>query len=166
DSRRFEGIDADFKELANAVHQTPNVVEATNKVGLFGKLEDIQSRLSLCEKALSENLDTKRLAFPRFYFISSADLLDILSNGTNPQQIVEKHLSKLFDNMAKMQFDADEEERPAQSAVGVFSREEEYVPFSQACECTGQCTNRILAPSTQSTEVTGGVELLYLQRRI
>lgn len=51
---------------------------------------------------------------------------------------VEKHLSKLFDNMAKMQFDADEEERPAQSAVGVFSREEEYVPFSQACECTGQ----------------------------
>ncbi|XP_033987899.1 dynein heavy chain 9, axonemal-like [Trematomus bernacchii] len=146
DSRRFEGIDADFKELANAVHQTPNVVEATNKVGLFGKLEDIQSRLSLCEKALSEYLDTKRLAFPRFDFISSADLLDILSNGTNPQQ-VEKHLSKLFDNMAKMQFDADEEERPAQSAVGMFSREEEYVPFSQPCECTGQVEvwlNRVL----------------------
>lgn len=44
DSRRFEGIDADFKELADAMHQTPNVVEATNKPGLFGKLEDIQSR--------------------------------------------------------------------------------------------------------------------------
>lgn len=44
-------------------------------------------RLSLCEKALAEYLDTKRLAFPRFYFISSADLLDILSNGTNPHQV-------------------------------------------------------------------------------
>ena len=44
-------------------------------------------RLALCEKALAEYLDTKRLAFPRFYFISSADLLDILSNGTNPQQV-------------------------------------------------------------------------------
>lgn len=44
-------------------------------------------RLSLCEKALTEYLDTKRLAFPRFYFISSADLLDILSNGTNPHQV-------------------------------------------------------------------------------
>lgn len=44
-------------------------------------------RLSLCEKALAEYLDTKRLAFPRFYFISSADLLDILSNGTNPQLV-------------------------------------------------------------------------------
>lgn len=44
-------------------------------------------RLSLCEKALAEYLDRKRLAFPRFYFISSADLLDILSNGTNPQLV-------------------------------------------------------------------------------
>lgn len=47
-------------------------------------------RLSLCEKALAEYLDTKRLAFPRFYFISSADLLDILSNGTNPHQVASQ----------------------------------------------------------------------------
>lgn len=100
--------------LAYAAYQTPNVVEATNTPGLFSKLEDIQSRcaiisqhhfhtalmphthlihlvflcrLALCEKALTEYLDTKRLAFPRFYFISSADLLDILSNGTNPHQV-------------------------------------------------------------------------------
>lgn len=44
-------------------------------------------RLLLCEKALAEYLDTKRLTFPRFCFVSSADLLDILSNGTNPQQV-------------------------------------------------------------------------------
>ncbi|XP_068439704.1 dynein axonemal heavy chain 9 isoform X3 [Clinocottus analis] len=146
DSRRFEGIDADFKELANGVHHTPNVVEATNKPGLFGKLEDIQSRLSLCEKALAEYLDTKRLAFPRFYFISSADLLDILSNGTNPHQ-VQKHLSKLFDNMAKMQFEADGEGNPSKTGLGMYSREEEYVPFKQPCDCTGQVEawlNRVL----------------------
>ena len=67
--------------MAKKIQETPNVVEATNAPGIFNKLEDIQSRLSLCEKALAEYLDTKRLAFPRFYFVSSADLLDILSNG-------------------------------------------------------------------------------------
>ncbi|KAM9837728.1 LOW QUALITY PROTEIN: dynein axonemal heavy chain 9 [Aulostomus maculatus] len=146
DSKRFEGIDADFKELANSMHQTPNVVEATNKPGLFSKLEDIQSRLSLCEKALAEYLDTKRLAFPRFYFISSADLLDILSNGTNPHQ-VQKHLSKLFDNMAKMRFEADGEGSPSKTALGMYSKEEEYVPFDQPCDCSGQVEvwlNRVL----------------------
>lgn len=45
-------------------------------------------RLSLCEKALAEYLETKRVAFPRFYFISSADLLDILSKGAQPKQVI------------------------------------------------------------------------------
>uniref|UniRef100_A0A6Q2WZ44 Dynein axonemal heavy chain 17 n=1 Tax=Esox lucius TaxID=8010 RepID=A0A6Q2WZ44_ESOLU len=161
DSKRFEGIDADFKELANTAHKTPNVVEATNKEGLFSQLEDIQSRLSLCEKALTEYLDTKRLAFPRFYFISSADMLDILSNGTSPLQ-VQKHLSKLFDNTAKMQFETDVEGNPTKTGLGMFSREEEYVPFNQPCDCTGQVEvwlNRVLDTmrNTVRHEMTEGV---------
>ncbi|CAB1430530.1 unnamed protein product, partial [Pleuronectes platessa] len=131
------GIDTSFKELAVALHQTPNVVEATNKPGLFATLEDMQNILTLCEKALAEYLDTKRLAFPRFYFVSSADLLDILSNGTNPHQ-VQRHLSKLFDNMAKMRFEEDGEGKPTKIGLGMSSKEEEYVPFNQPCDCTGQ----------------------------
>ncbi|XP_009976195.1 PREDICTED: dynein heavy chain 9, axonemal-like, partial [Tauraco erythrolophus] len=137
DSKRFEGIDVDFKELAYEAQKTPNVVEATNKPNLSQQLEDIQSRLSLCEKALAEYLDTKRLAFPRFYFISSADLLDILSNGTNPQ-LVQRHLSKLFDNLAKMKFQLDSEQKPTKVGLGMYSREEEYVRFSEPCDCSGQ----------------------------
>ncbi|NXX93579.1 DYH9 protein, partial [Centropus bengalensis] len=137
DSKRFEGIDVDFKELAYEAHKTPNVLEATNKPGLSQQLEDIQSRLSLCEKALAEYLDMKRLAFPRFYFISSADLLDILSNGTNPQ-LVQRHLSKLFDNLAKMKFQLDSEQKPTKLGLGMYSKEEEYVGFSEPCDCSGQ----------------------------
>ena len=66
------------------IENTTNVVEATNKPRLFDRLEQLQGDLSLCEKALAEYLETKRLAFPRFYFVSSSDLLDILSNGNNP----------------------------------------------------------------------------------
>ncbi|XP_053308775.1 dynein axonemal heavy chain 9 [Spea bombifrons] len=146
DSKRFEGIDGDFKELANDANGTPNVVEATNKPGLYEKLEDIQERLSLCEKALAEYLDTKRLAFPRFYFISAADLLDILSNGTNPQ-LVMRHLSKLFDNMAKMKFEGDSSEGQSKMGLGMYSKEDEYVSFNEPCDCSGQVEtwlNRVL----------------------
>ena len=78
-----------------------NVIRATGVAGLAEQLETIQQQLSLCEKALAEYLETKRLAFPRFYFSSSADLLDILSNGNQPL-LVAKHLTKLFDSMAKL----------------------------------------------------------------
>ncbi|KAK2515606.1 hypothetical protein Q9233_014119 [Columba guinea] len=142
DSKRFEGIDVDFKELAYEAQKTPNVVEATNKPGLSQQLEDIQSRLSLCEKALAEYLDMKRLAFPRFYFVSSADLLDILSNGTNPQ-LVQRHLSKLFDNLARMKFQLDSEQKPTKVGLGMYSREEEYVSFSEPCDCSGQGGGRL-----------------------
>ena len=73
--------------LAAQAVATPNVVKATNRPRLYEDLEDIQKRLSVCEKALAEYLETKRLAFPRFYFISSADLLDILSKGNQPVEV-------------------------------------------------------------------------------
>lgn len=68
--------------------KTPNVVKGTSQEGLMDKLENLQQELLLCEKALSEYLETKRLAFPRFYFVSSADLLDILSNGDQADLVI------------------------------------------------------------------------------
>ncbi|XP_072167681.1 dynein beta chain, ciliary [Diadema setosum] len=137
DSKRFDGIDSDFKELAAEMEKTPNVVEATNRPKLFDRLEAIQSSLVVCEKALAEYLETKRLAFPRFYFVSSADLLDILSNGNNPS-LVQRHLSKLFDNTAKMKFKQDDEGNDTKEALGMYSKEGEYVDFDKVCECNGQ----------------------------
>ena len=64
--------------------------------------------LEKCEKALADYLETKRLAFPRFYFVAPADLLDILSKGSNPQLIV-KHLPKCFDNIQSLEFRKNED---------------------------------------------------------
>lgn len=50
----------------------------------MARLEEVQKQLTLCEKALNDFMDSKRRAFPRFYFVSPADLLDILSSGNNP----------------------------------------------------------------------------------
>lgn len=75
--------------------KTPNVVEATNKPDLVSHLDVLQKELILCEKALAEYLETKRLAFPRFYFVSSADLLDILSNGNAPNRVAKYVFLKL-----------------------------------------------------------------------
>jgi dynein heavy chain len=73
--------------LLEDIIRTLNVVQTTNKPGLFEKLEALQKDLTVCEKALAEYLETKRLTYPRFYFISSVDLLDILSNGNQPELV-------------------------------------------------------------------------------
>ncbi|XP_037074053.1 dynein beta chain, ciliary-like [Pollicipes pollicipes] len=142
DSKRFDEIDAKFKVLVTDINVTSNVVGATNQDGLYERLDELQGQLTLCEKALAEYLETKRLAFPRFYFVSSADLLDILSNGNQPE-LVAKHLTKLFDSMAKLKF----KEEGGTVAVGMFAKDGEYVDFDEDIDCVGpveQWLNKLL----------------------
>ncbi|XP_036920260.1 dynein heavy chain 17, axonemal [Sturnira hondurensis] len=146
DSQRFDDIDREFKALMEDAVKTPNVVEATNKPGLYNKLEDLKKRLAVCEKALAEYLETKRLAFPRFYFVSSADLLDILSNGNDPVE-VSRHLSKLFDSLCKLKFQLGEDGKPLKCGLGMYSKEDEYMDFDSECDLSGQVEvwlNRVL----------------------
>ncbi|XP_017734860.1 PREDICTED: dynein heavy chain 17, axonemal isoform X1 [Rhinopithecus bieti] len=146
DSQRFDDIDQEFKALMEDAVKTPNVVEATSKPGLYDKLEALKKSLAICEKALSEYLETKRLAFPRFYFVSSADLLDILSNGNDPVE-VSRHLSKLFDSLCKLKFQLDANDKPLKVGLGMYSKEDEYMVFDQECDLSGQVEvwlNRVL----------------------
>ena len=43
-----------------------------------------------CKKRLSEFLDGKRGQFPRFFFMSEADVLDLLSNSSQPAKVLEQ----------------------------------------------------------------------------
>ena len=47
-------------------------------------------------------------------------------------------MSKLFDNMAKLKFKEDDEGNPTKEALGLYSKEGEYVDFDKTCDCSGQ----------------------------
>ena len=62
----------------------------------------MHKELEKCEKALNEYLEVKKNIFPRFYFVSNAALLDILSNGNNPSKIMP-HIGSVFDGIAELE---------------------------------------------------------------
>lgn len=114
-----------------------NIIKATNKPKLLSRLEDLQVNLSLCEKALANYLDTKRLAYPRFYFISSADLLDILSKGNNPQAVC-RHLAKLYDSIANLEWKAG----ASRTATAMIAKDGEVMKMYGTCDCEGKVSLR------------------------
>lgn len=50
---------------------------------------------------------------------------------------VTSHLSKLFDNMSDLEFSKTEQQDNTKLAVGMYSKEREYVPFQTECHCYG-----------------------------
>jgi dynein heavy chain len=59
--------------------------------------------LDQIQKSLEDYLQTKRKAFPRFYFLSNDELLKILSQTRNPRA-VQDYLSKCFDGIKTINF--------------------------------------------------------------
>jgi dynein heavy chain len=136
DSKRFDGIDAQWKDLMKEAVNETNAVLACNFEGRLDIIEGMLAGLEKCEKALNDYLETKRLAYPRFYFVAGADLLDILSKGSNPQLIL-KHMPKCFDNIKTLEFNKDEHGVPTKAAIGMYSEEMEYVAFPNIFMCEG-----------------------------
>lgn len=51
---------------------------------LKSSLAGLKEGLEQCQRKLEDYLESKRGVFPRFYFCSNADLLKILSVGSDP----------------------------------------------------------------------------------
>ncbi|GMH47852.1 hypothetical protein TrLO_g3977 [Triparma laevis f. longispina] len=92
---KFAEVDKTVRATLKQMWKDKNAQVAANKDGLLKSLEGMLHEQELCKKALSDFIDGKRRLFPRFYFVSEADLLDILSNASNPT-IIMKHVDKVM----------------------------------------------------------------------
>ena len=117
DAERFVGIDKDVRQILKDAGATKFIKPACNKPGLFDLLESVESRLNLCKRSLMDFLDQKRTQFPRFYFMSEADLLDVLSNGATPSKIVH-HVTKIYLKVKQINLiDVPGQKRPTTSTI-------------------------------------------------
>jgi len=139
DAKRFEGIDANVKKELKTMWSMKNVDASCNQDGLLGRLETSQSQLEICKKSLSDFLDGRRRQFPRYYFTSEADLLDILSNGSSPEKVL-KHTAKIYLSCKTLVLDKNErtpEDRPY-TTVWVSGVGSENVTFEPRVALNGK----------------------------
>ncbi|KAG1961895.1 dynein heavy chain 12, axonemal [Pimephales promelas] len=103
EGRLFQIVNKHWKEVMTHCVKDPKILPATSLPGLFERLQESYNLLENIMKGLNAYLEKKRLFFPRFFFLSNDEMLEILSETKDPMR-VQPHLKKCFEGIAKLDF--------------------------------------------------------------
>ncbi|KAI5075577.1 hypothetical protein GOP47_0009653 [Adiantum capillus-veneris] len=137
ESKAFNAVDKQLKDIMKRVHDRPNALQAGLTHGWLETFQKSNETLEMIQKNLEDYLETKRMAFPRFYFLSNDELLEILAQTRNVQA-VQPHMSKCFDGIRRLDFGDDPR------SIDIFamvSSEEEKVSLGKNLKARGNVEN-------------------------
>ncbi|XP_063093605.1 dynein axonemal heavy chain 14 [Cavia porcellus] len=101
ETKLFSQVISIWKEIMSKVRNKLDALRITTSAGILEILQNCNIHLEHIKKSLEDYLEIKRMSFPRFYFLSNADLLDILAESGNPEY-VQLHLVKCFENVKQV----------------------------------------------------------------
>ena len=104
EAKKFAKVDKDWAKIMTKASECRNVVECCANELLQNTLPTMYSELEKCQKSLEGYLEQKQKAFPRFYFVSIAKLLTILSRGSDPLAMNE-YYENVFDAVQYVEHD-------------------------------------------------------------
>ncbi|MEW5300897.1 MAG: hypothetical protein WDW36_003791 [Sanguina aurantia] len=95
EGKRFTEITAEWKDMLGMVRSHCRVGELARHSSLAARLNAIGLKLEVVNKGVAEFLEVKRSSFPRFYFLSSHEMVDMLI-GSQDTAAMEPYLQKCF----------------------------------------------------------------------
>ncbi|KAM4652007.1 dynein axonemal heavy chain 1 [Discoglossus pictus] len=137
ESKRYQTMERTWRKIMKNADENKQIISLCPDPRLLENVRECNKLLELVQKGLSEYLETKRGAFPRFYFLSDDELLEILSQTKDPTA-VQPHLRKCFENIAKLLF------QPDLQITHMYSGEGEEVKLSSAIYPTGNVEDWLL----------------------
>ncbi|XP_026673034.1 dynein heavy chain 7, axonemal [Ceratina calcarata] len=135
----FSQVDRIFRSAMNGVAKDPHVRETAGSVGLLEIMQEANSLMEKVNDGVLNYLEKKRLFFPRFFFLSNDDMLEILSETKEPLR-VQPHLRKCFEGINRLRFDEELE------ILAMISEDQEEVRMQEQISTTAArgCVERWL----------------------
>ena len=87
EASRFSSVDAVWRRTIAEAAKDPSVLAVAGLEGIIEKFVGANKKLDAIQKGLNDYLEIKRLYFPRFFFLSNDELLEILSQTKDPKAV-------------------------------------------------------------------------------
>lgn len=113
----FREVDREWRRLMASTKADGGSAAVWKIEGLNETLKAMKAKLEEVTKGLNQYLESKQGLFPRFYFLSNEELLEILSETKEPTK-VQPHIHKCFEGIARLIFDEDKKIHGMTSAEG------------------------------------------------
>ena len=113
----FAKVDNTWKTYMAGVSADLHVTAITALPHLHTLLQDTLKQLEQIQAGLHHYLESKRLYFPRLFFLSNDDLLSLLSETKDPRAVLP-HIKKLFDGVHTLLLSEQEEVTSMVSSAG------------------------------------------------
>jgi dynein heavy chain len=142
ETKAFRGVDAAWRDIMRRARDDPNALRACTRLSLHDALVRHNEALDVIQRGLDEYLESKRAIFPRLYFISSEELLQLLAKSKDVA-IVQTNVRKCFDNIHHLRLGEGGSAAGAGSVAGLpidamVSAEGEDVPLTRVIKIRGQ----------------------------
>ncbi|CAH1959988.1 unnamed protein product [Acanthoscelides obtectus] len=116
----FKEVNDTYKRYIDVVVRDARVFETAGSPGVLEAMEHCNELLEKINDGVTSYLEKKRLFFPRFFFLSNDEMLEILSETKDPLR-VQPHLKKCFEAINRLEFNENLE------ILAMFSMENEKV---------------------------------------
>jgi dynein heavy chain len=123
EGKKFKLVDQRWRQMMIKINEDPHVLMVSEIPNIVAELDESAQLLEEILKGLNSYLEVKRLFFPRFFFLSNDEMLEILSETKDPTR-VQPHLKKCFEGVASLEFDSKLD------ILSLYSSEKERLPLT------------------------------------